>query len=86
MIKIANKIKKIKMDADTWLRKNFEYVVDKHAGGFVIIVDNEGIVFTNKDGKPRDLILRVKAKYPKSIPLFFRVPRPRDFLCALIIR
>lgn len=40
------KKKKIKNDADTWLREHFEEVVNKYRRGFVIIVDDHGIVFT----------------------------------------
>ena len=74
---------KPKMNADTWLTKNMEYVVDKFAGGYVVIVDNKGIVLSDKDGTPAQIIKRVKAKYPKNTPLFFRVPHIQDFTCAL---
>jgi hypothetical protein len=78
--------KKKRIDADTWLRDNLEYLVDNFAGGYVVIVDNEGLVFSDADGRPREIVEKAKTKYPGSIPLFFRVPRPQDFLCALLVR
>ena len=78
--------KKFEIKADTWLRENFEYVIDNFAGRYVVIVDNKGIVFTDKDGDPREVVLKAKKKFPRSTPLFFRVPRPEDFLCALNVR
>ena len=79
-----NKLKKI--DADSWLRGNLEYLVDNFAGGYVIIVDNKGLVFTDADGTPGEIVKKAKSKYPGTIPLFFRVPHSQDFLCALTIR
>jgi len=73
------------MDADTWLTKNFESVVNKYAGRYLMIVDNHGIVFTDKDGSPREIGLMAKKIYGGT-PLFFRVPRPKEFLCALDAR
>lgn len=72
-----------RIDADTWLKNNLEYLVDHFAGGYVVIVDNKGLVFTDKDGTPREIVEKAKAKYPGSLPLFFRVPHTQDFLCAL---
>jgi len=83
---MIKKRKNIKMDADSWLRENFEYVVDTYAGRYVVIVDDHGIILTDKDGSPRQLALKAKRMFPKSVPLFFRVPRPEDFICALIGR
>lgn len=77
--------KKLKQfDADTWLRENLEYLVENFSGGYVVIVDNKGLVFTDADGTPREIVEKAKAKYP-GIPLFFRVPHPQDFICALIV-
>ena len=84
MIKPAENIRRPKTDAHTWVWNNIEEIVDKYAGGFIIVVDDH-IVFTDADGSPRDLMKRTKRKYPKSKILFFRVPHPRDFLCALIM-
>ena len=72
-----------KIRADVWLRENFERVVDAHAGGYVVIMDNVGVAFSDKDGSPRQIALKAKRKYPGSKPLFLVVPRPQDFLCAL---
>ena len=43
----------IKFSADAWLMENMEPLVNKFAGRYVVIVDNEGIIFTDKDGSPR---------------------------------
>ena len=83
---MIKKAKKTKVDADTWLRENFEYVVDTYGGRYLVIVDGVGIAFTDKDGSPRQLALKAKRKYPRSKPLFFVVPKPQDFLCALAVR
>ena len=82
----SRKTKSKKFSADSWLKENLEYLVEKFAGGYVIIVDNVGLVFTNADGKPKELVEKTKSKYPGTIPLFFRVPHPQDFLCALNAR
>ena len=88
MIKLrVTKPKKPKMDAHIWLTKNFEYVIDKYGTGgrYVVIIGDKGIVYTDANGSPDILARRVKREFPGSKPLFFRVPRPRDFLCALIV-
>ena len=77
--------KNLKIDAHTWVWDNIEELVDKYAGGFIIVVDGEGIVFTDADGSPRELMKKVKRKYSKSKPLFFRVPHPQDFLSCVPI-
>ena len=78
-------MKKKRFDADEWLRENLELLVEKFSGGYVVIVDNKGLLFTDKDGTPRQIVQKAKSLYPKSAPLFFRVPHPQDFICALII-
>jgi len=80
---ILNKNKK-KFVADTWLRENLEYLVEKYPGGYVVIVDNVGLVYTDADGTPKQVVRKAKAKYGGT-PLFFRVPRTQDFVCALIV-
>ena len=84
MIKLRNK-KNIKMDADTWVWDNIEELVDKYAGGYIVVVDDHGLVFTDADGRPGELTRKARKKYPKDKILFFRVPHPQDFLCALIM-
>ena len=90
MIKPAKKFKfkskPAKQDANSWLTENFEYVVDNFAGGYVVIVDNKGLLYTDADGSPGEIVGRARKEFPKTKPLFFRVPHPQDFLCALIIR
>ena len=74
--------------ADEWLTAHFEDVIDKYGTGgrYILIADNVGIVFTDKDGSPRELVLKAKKLYPDSSPLFFLVPKPKDFICVLIVR
>ena len=78
------KIKKAKMDANTWLAKNFEDVVNKYGGKYVVIIDGKGVVFSGRS--PLKLAERAKLKFPGAKPLFSRVPHPRDLLCAVIVR
>lgn len=69
-------------DNDQWLTKHFKELVDKYAGGFIVAV-NGRIVYTDKDGSPRELGERVREEFPGATPLFFRVPFPHEFVCAL---
>ena len=82
--KFKFKSKSAKQDANSWLTENFEYVVDNFAGGYVVIVDGKGILYTDADGPPDKIVKRAKREFPKTPPLFFRVPHPQDFSCALI--
>ena len=84
--KLTKRVKRLfgKFTADEWLRKNFEYVLNKYAGGYIVIIDNKGIVYTDKDGSPRELGLRVKKEYPGTSPLFFEVPHP-DILSRCVL-
>ena len=87
MLKLKKK-KFRKMDADTWLHDNFQYVIDNFAGGFVVIVDDAGLVFSHKDSAdPRELVLKAKKLYGGK-PLFFRVPHASELasLCVTIVR
>ena len=74
--------------ADEWLTAHFEEVIKQYGTGgrYVVIVDNVGLVFTDKDGPPRKLALKAKKLYPGSPPLFFEVPKPENFICALTTR
>jgi hypothetical protein len=71
-----------RFNADQWLTEHFEELVDKYAGRYLLIVEGK-ILYTDKDGSPREIAAKAKARFPKSTPFFFRVPRPKDFLCAL---
>ena len=73
-----------RFSADGWLRNNLGYLVKNFAGGYVVIVDNVGLVYTDSDGTPREIAEKAKGKYPRTKPLFFRVPHSQDFVCALI--
>ena len=69
---------------DRWLREHFEEIVDKYAGRYILIGNNK-ILYTDTDGTPRQILNKCKTKHPGIVPLFFRVPLPSDFVCALII-
>lgn len=73
------------VDNDGWLRNHFEEVIDRYAGGFIFVVNGK-IVYTNKDGTAGELAKKVRSEYPDRTPLFFRVPYPHEFICALINR
>ena len=78
------KIKKTKIfDNDRWLAKNFERIIDTNAGGYILIGAGK-VLYTNKDGTPRQLIEKAKTEYPDITPLIFRVAYPHEFICALI--
>ena len=69
--------------ADTWLHDNMEFVVDKYAGGYVVIVDDKGVLLCDKDGTPSQIIKSAQKQFPHCTPLFFRVPLTEYFTCAL---
>ena len=85
MIKFKDN-KKVKIDADTWVWDNIEELVEKYAGGYIVVVNDHGLVFTDADGRPGELTRKAGRKYPGKKVMFFRVPHPQDFLCALILR
>ena len=69
--------------ADTWLKDNMEFVVDKYAGGYVVIIDDKGVILSDKDGSPHEILKIAQKQFPHCIPLFFRVPLTEYFTCAL---
>lgn len=71
-----------RFNSDKWLTANFEKLVNKYAGRYILVVDGR-VLYTDKDGSPREIADRAKSRFPQSIPLFLRIPRPKDFLCAL---
>jgi hypothetical protein len=86
-LKVGKMVKRIggkSINNDRWLREHFEEIIDRYAGGFVII-GNGKILYTNKDGTPRELGKRVRKEHPGVLPLFFRVPFPHELICAFLI-
>ena len=77
-----NRLKAI--NNDTWLTKNFERIVNKYQGRYILIGAGK-VLFTDDDGTPRELLKKAKTKYPGVTLLFFRVPSPHEFLCALAV-
>ena len=71
-----------RFNADQWLTKNFEKLVNKYAGRYILVVDGR-VLYTNKDGSPGEIAGKARSRFPHSVPLFLRIPRPKDFLCAL---
>jgi hypothetical protein len=71
-----------RFDSDKWLTKHFEKLVDKYAGRYILVVDG-AVLYTDKDGSPREIADKAKSRFPHSVPMFLRIPRPKDFLCAL---
>jgi Ni,Fe-hydrogenase I small subunit len=87
--KIKNRIQAVikpkngkRFNSDKWLTKNFEKLVDKYAGRYILVVDGR-VLYSDKDGSPREIADKAKSRFPHAIPLFLRIPRPKDFLCAL---
>lgn len=73
----AEKTTKI-IDNDAFVAKNFEKLVEKYGGQTIVICNGE--IFTGDDDIDKAL-----AKYPKSIPLVFNVPRPEFFAHHFIL-
>ena len=68
-------------DNDRWLTQHFEELVDKHAGEFIVVADGQ----IYRSGTPSQLRDRARAEHPRAKIMGLRIPRPEDFLCALII-
>jgi len=71
-----------RFNADKWLTENFEKLVNKYAGRYILVIDGR-VLYTDKDGSPGEIAGKAKFRFPHSVPLFLRIPRPKDFLCAL---
>jgi hypothetical protein len=69
------------IDNDRWLREHFEELVDKYAGEFLVVADGQ----IYRGGTPSQLRDQAQSEHPKSKIMGIRVPRPEDFICALII-
>lgn len=73
--------KKKKFNADKWLKDHLEELVNKFAGEYIVVAD--GKIYRGKSpGRLRD---EAKSANPHAIILGVKVPRPQDFLCALIV-
>ena len=70
-----------RFNSDKWLTEHFEELVDKFPGKFLIIAN--GKIY--KDGSPSRLRDRALKENPSASILGFKVPRPKDFLCALVV-
>jgi ABC-type phosphate/phosphonate transport system ATPase subunit len=78
MIKIKDKAKRI--NNDHWLTKHFEELVNKYAGEFIIVAN--GQIYCG--GTPSQLRDQAQSEHPKAKIMGIRIPRPEDFICALI--
>lgn len=65
---------------DDWVREHFEELVDKYAGKYVAVVNQE-VVGVDKSALEAEK--KALKKYPNRIPSVLRVPHPEDFACAL---
>ncbi len=70
-----------RFNADKWLTEHFEELVDKFPGEFLIIAN--GKIYRN--GSPSQLRDKAMKENPGAVIMGHRVPRPKDFLCALIV-
>ena len=68
-------------DADKWLKKHLEKLVDKYAGEYIVVA--EGQIY--RGASPSRLRDKAKVEHPKAVILGLRIPQPQDFLCALSI-
>jgi len=64
---------------EKWIHQHFEELVDKYAGRYVAVANDEVFV----SDSPKDAHLRALEKYPTISPSVLRVPRPEDFVCAV---
>lgn len=64
---------------DEWIRKNFEQLVDKYPGRYVVVANGE--VFIGRDAAA--LERKARQKHPRTIPSGMPIPSPEDFTCAL---
>ena len=70
-----------RFNLDKWLTEHYEELVDKFPGKFLVVAD--GKIYSNgSPGRLRDKALK---ENPKASILGFRVPRPKDFICALVV-
>lgn len=65
---------------DDWIRDHFEELVDKYAGKYVAVSNQEIAGVDESALKAEQKALK---KYPNLIPSVLRVPHPEDFVCAL---
>lgn len=84
--KIKNRIRAVtkpkiskRFNADKWLTENFENLVNKYPGEYIIVAN--GKIY--RKGSPSQLRDKAMKENPGAIIMGHRVPRPKDFLCAL---
>lgn len=78
---MSNQNKKNLSSDDQWVREHLEELVDKHPGQYAVVA--EGELFIGEDA--RELEKKARAKHPGVIPSGLPIPRPEDFISALII-
>ena len=69
-----------RFNADKWLIENFEKLVNKYPGEYIIVAN--GKIY--RKGSPTQLRDKALKENPGAVIMGHRVPRPKDFLCALI--
>ncbi|MBI3315032.1 MAG: hypothetical protein HYZ86_03715 [Candidatus Omnitrophica bacterium] len=68
-----------RFNSDKWLTEHFEGLVNKFPGKFLVIAD--GKIYSN--GSPGRLRDKARKENPRASILGLKVPRPKDFICAL---
>lgn len=66
---------------DTWIRNNFEKLVDNHAGEYVAVAGGE-VIFgkTRQDAEEK---LQRKIKIKDILPSVMQIPHQESLTCAL---
>lgn len=66
-----------------WINKNFEKLVENHAGRCVAIIDGKVIAVASDQ---MTAYRKASQKYPNKKPTVLRIPRKRELVCALNFR
>jgi hypothetical protein len=67
------------VDDDAWVKRHFEWLVDNHAGKYLVV--SEGEPFIGYDAA--ELERKARKKHPGVITTGMPIPRPEDFLSIL---
>ena len=68
------------MDAQMWITKHFEELVDKYHSRYVAIVDKSVVSTGNSAKKVEEEAIK---KYPGKIPSVIYIPKKEDLACLL---
>ena len=65
---------------EQWIHDHFEELVDKYAGLYVAVANEELVSIGESAGEVEEIAER---KYPDIVPSVLRVPHEQDFECLL---